>query len=103
MSRALTCVKGPGTHITLCRFDRRIPPLKIARASPMLHMAYPGTGWCVNGLVSYEAQQFSMHADLDVEPVLRTRWHDLKPSQAIMQEGLSSLVSHKVLATEHNV
>lgn len=34
-------------YTTRCRFERRMPPLKIARASPTLQIACPGIGYKV--------------------------------------------------------
>lgn len=75
-------------HITRCRLERRMPPLKIDNASPMLQMAWPGRGCrprcvSVSGLARIEPGTY-----LHVKPLLRTRRQDLEPSETVVKECL---------------
>ena len=62
--------------------DWRIPPLRRFRASPTLHMTWPGKGWgrSVGGELMDEMGY------LDVFPVLLAWKEDLEASEAVCEE-----------------
>ena len=60
------------THTTRCRFERRMPPLNTAMASPRLQIACPGRGYCDDSTSSVLSTMYVgvAHAHLDVLPSL---------------------------------
>ena len=76
-------------YTTRWMFERRMPPEKMASASPMLQIAWPGSGYraeCCQYAI--EATADRNHSYLDVHPLVRFRGEDLQPAETVVQERL---------------
>lgn len=74
-----------GAYTTRWRFERRIPPLKSASASPTLQIAWPGMGCAVQDKsTDLSCNEYGTY--LDVKPLLCSRWIYLQSSESVVKE-----------------